>query len=66
MAKLTPREQEVVKYLIVGLSQKQIAHKMGISPNTASTYIKRARKRTNSGSAIELAVKCAGAMVMAE
>ena len=66
MATLTPRERQVVELLVRGKSQKQIAHMLGISYPTARTYVQRARKRTDSGSAIELAVKCAGAMVMAE
>jgi DNA-binding CsgD family transcriptional regulator len=37
---LTAREQETVKYLLEGLTSKEIAERMGISPNTVKAFIR--------------------------
>ncbi|MBI3437798.1 MAG: response regulator transcription factor [Proteobacteria bacterium] len=36
---LTPREQDVLTHLAVGNSNKEIARKLGVSPNTVKTQI---------------------------
>jgi len=37
---LTPREQETVKLLLQGLTSKEIAGQMGISPNTVKAFVR--------------------------
>ncbi len=37
---LTPREQETLGYLIEGLTNKEIGHRMNISPNTVKGFLK--------------------------
>lgn len=37
---LTPREQEALKYLLLGLSNKEIANRMNISPNTVKAFLR--------------------------
>lgn len=37
---LTPREQETVKLLLQGLTSKEIAKRMGISPNTVKAFVR--------------------------
>jgi len=36
---LTPREQEVVQYLVEGLTTKEIAVRLEISPNTVKAFL---------------------------
>jgi DNA-binding CsgD family transcriptional regulator len=38
--RLTQREQETLKYVMQGLTNKEIANQMGISPNTVKAYLK--------------------------
>ena len=38
--RLTPREQETVKLLLQGLTSKEIAQRMNISPNTVKAFIR--------------------------
>jgi len=37
---LTPREWETLQYLIEGLTNKEIGHRMNISPNTVSAFLR--------------------------
>ncbi len=37
---LTPREQEVIQYLVQGLTSKEIAERMSISPNTVKAFLR--------------------------
>jgi DNA-binding CsgD family transcriptional regulator len=37
---LTQREQEVLEYLLQGMSSKGIANRMGLSPNTVKTFLR--------------------------
>jgi DNA-binding CsgD family transcriptional regulator len=39
VAGLTPREIEVLRLLVRGLSTKEVAHELAISPKTASNHI---------------------------
>jgi DNA-binding CsgD family transcriptional regulator len=45
MAKLYPRQRELVKLLIGGLIIKEAALKMGIARATANRYMAKARKQ---------------------
>lgn len=52
--KLTPRETELLSYLIKGVSTKEIAESMFISPGTAKNHILNLLKKTKTHSRIEL------------
>ncbi|HEX2714119.1 MAG TPA: LuxR C-terminal-related transcriptional regulator, partial [Candidatus Acidoferrales bacterium] len=45
---LTPRECEAVEYLARGLTSKEIAERMGISPNTVRAFVRLAMVKTSS------------------
>lgn len=55
--KLSPRETEIAALLSRGKSQKEIAHILGISYHTVRTHVKNARRRTESDTSIQLAIK---------
>ena len=59
-AKLSERELEVLMYLSEGLVQKEISSKLGITPNTVATHIRRIYEKLqvkNVASAISKAYK---------
>ncbi len=43
---LTPREQSVTRYLLEGLTNKEIANKLSISEHTVKDHLKRLMKKT--------------------
>ncbi|MFE2481521.1 response regulator transcription factor [Streptomyces sp. NPDC001194] len=45
---LTPREQEVLAYLAQGDTYRMIASRMGLSPHTVDTYLRRLRSKTGA------------------
>jgi len=51
---LTPREQEVLEVLVEGLSEKQAAARLELSPETVHTHVKRIYKKLQVGSRAEL------------
>jgi DNA-binding NarL/FixJ family response regulator len=57
---LSPRELAIVEYVRDGRSLKEIAAELGISPNTASTYLCRARQKHGSSSRWRLAALLLG------
>ena len=44
---LTAREQETVKYLVEGLTSKEIAQRMKISPNTVKAFLRLVMLKMN-------------------
>lgn len=52
--KLTPREEELLSYLIKGVSTKEVASSMFISPGTAKNHILNLLKKTGTHSRLEL------------
>ena len=46
--RLTNRECETVKYLLKGLTSKEIASEMSISPNTVKTFVKLAMAKVGA------------------
>lgn len=52
---LTKRELECVDLLANGLLNKQIGHKLGISPKTVERHISSAKQKLNAKSAANLA-----------
>jgi len=60
---LAPREHQVLSYLALGLTLKETASHLGISPTTVDTYLKRIRKKLgpgNQATLIRKAVQTAG------
>lgn len=51
---LTPRESELLGYLVKGLQTKEIASSMFISPGTAKNHILNLLKKTGTHSRLEL------------
>ncbi len=51
---LSPREQEVVQHLLLGLKTSEIAEEMGISPHTVRDHLKHLYRKTATGSRGEL------------
>ena len=61
--KLSPREKEVVKYLVKGMITKEIADKMHISTYTCKNHIRSIFKKCQVGNKIELFCKLTGLKV---
>lgn len=51
---LTNREKEIVDYIIVGLSNKEIGEKLFISPNTVKNHVYNIYKKVNVKNKVEL------------
>ena len=57
MDKFTPRQRQIAKLLAQGLTQQQIAHKMGIRPNTVYKHTGNMRTRSGVNSTTTIAIK---------
>ena len=57
MAKLTPRQQDVVRLLAQGYSQKEAARRLGMAYGTIRKHTLAARLRTDCRSTTEIVVK---------
>jgi DNA-binding NarL/FixJ family response regulator len=53
-AALSPREQETLRYIAQGFTQAQTAVRMGVSPGTVDTYVKRIRAKLGAGNKADL------------
>lgn len=53
-ASLAPREREVLSLIAQGFTQTQAATRMGISPATIDTYVKRIRRKLGPGNKADL------------
>jgi DNA-binding CsgD family transcriptional regulator len=60
--KLTPRQLEVLRLLALGLTDRQIAERLAISPATARTHVERIREllRANTRRAAVAAARMEG------
>lgn len=59
MARLTRREQEVVRLLAQGKRQTEIARALCVSARTVEAHVRNARGKVGATSAFELAVRAA-------
>ena len=51
---LSPREQQVLRFIASGMTHRQVARRIGISPHTVDTYVKRVRSKFGIGNKAEL------------
>ncbi|WP_218060578.1 response regulator transcription factor [Micromonospora sediminicola] len=51
---LSEREEQVLRQISRGLTHSQIATRLGISPHTVDTYVKRIRAKLGAGNKAEL------------
>lgn len=51
---LSPRERQVLRQIAHGLTHGQVARRLGISPHTVDTYVKRIRSKLDIGNKAEL------------
>lgn len=56
--RLGPREHQVLKFLVDGLSYKEIAGELGITSNTVATYVRRIYEKLHVGSRREIIAYC--------
>ncbi len=56
LAELTPREQEILKHLAEGQSNKVIARNLGISDGTVKLHVKAILRKLGVHSRVEAAV----------
>lgn len=54
--RLTSRERQVVVLVAEGLHDKEIAARLGLSPGSVRTYLRRAYARNHIGGRVELVV----------
>jgi DNA-binding NarL/FixJ family response regulator len=57
--RLSPREQGVARLLVQGLTNRQIAHKLGLSLATIKDHVHHALDKTDMGTRAELAAALA-------
>lgn len=58
---LTERQREVIRCITQGLSNKQIARRLGISPTTVKTHLQTIFARLNISGRLRLVARCADA-----
>lgn len=51
---LSGREEQVLRYIALGYTHGQVARRLGISPHTVDTYVKRIRAKLDIGNKAEL------------
>jgi DNA-binding CsgD family transcriptional regulator len=58
--KLYPREKQILKLIVGGMSYKQISEKLGISYSTVKADINKAKRRNGIDSTFILVLRFAG------
>ncbi|OIK27761.1 hypothetical protein VT52_010250 [Streptomyces malaysiense] len=53
-AGLSPREEQVLRFIASGMTHGQVARRIGISQHTVDTYVKRVRSKFGIGNKAEL------------
>ncbi len=59
VSRLSSREEETLCYIAQGYTQAQTARRMGVSPATVDTYIRRIRQKLHAGNKADLARRAA-------
>lgn len=57
MDKFTKRQREIARLLSQGLTQQQIAHRLGIRPGTVYKHSENMRRRAGVNSTTTIAIK---------
>jgi DNA-binding CsgD family transcriptional regulator len=57
---LSRREHETLACLLTGLSEKQVAARLGLSPHTVHQYVKALYRKLAVSSRAELMARCLG------
>ena len=65
LARLTPRERDVLAHLLRGLTNKQVAREMRISPRTAEVHRRNILQKTRARNLLELDEICRRAGLVA-
>lgn len=55
ISKLTPREKQIISYLVKGLTNAEIAKEIGISPHTVKAHIASILRKMRIKNRIQLA-----------
>ncbi len=53
---LTPREEQVLKLILMAQSTREIARQLGIEPRTVKSYVARLMRKTGSDNRVKLSV----------
>ncbi|MGA3133318.1 MAG: response regulator transcription factor [Terracidiphilus sp.] len=63
---LTPREEQVLKLLLMAQSTREIAHQLGIEQRTVKSYIARLMRKTGADNRVQLSVSALSRSLLAE
>jgi DNA-binding NarL/FixJ family response regulator len=63
---LTPREEQVLKLIMMAQSTREIARKLGIEQRTVKSYIARLMRKTGADNRIKLSVSAVSRSLLAE
>jgi DNA-binding NarL/FixJ family response regulator len=65
-AQLTPREEQVLKLILLANSTREIAHQLGIEPRTVKAYIARLMRKTGADNRVKLSISAVSQSLLAE
>lgn len=57
----SPREKQITEYLVMGHTYGSIAHRLGISPHTVDTYVRRIKVKLSVANRSQLIVRALNA-----
>ena len=63
---LTPREEQVLKLILLAQSTREIAHQLGIEQRTVKAYIARLMRKTGSDNRVKLSISALSRSFLAE
>ncbi|HKN20410.1 MAG TPA: response regulator transcription factor [Terracidiphilus sp.] len=63
---LTPREEQVLKLVLLANSTREIARQLGIEPRTVKAYIARLMRKTGADNRVKLSVSAVSHSLLAE
>jgi DNA-binding NarL/FixJ family response regulator len=65
-AQLTPREEQVLKLILLANSTREIAHLLGIEQRTVKAYIARLMRKTGADNRVKLSISTVSQSLLAE
>ncbi len=63
---LTPREEQVLKLILMAHSTREIARQLGIEQRTVKAYIARLMRKTGSDNRVKLSVSAVSQSLLSE